>query len=60
MLGMSQRRNNMNMGQLKWVLLGVFLIITGLSLLGVGMGGALSVIAGICALIAGVLFIINR
>ena len=50
----------MNMGQLKWILLGVFLVITGLGLLGLGAGGALSVIAGICALIAGVLFIINR
>jgi len=35
----------MNTGQLKWILLGVFLIITGLSLLGVGMGGILSIIA---------------
>ena len=50
----------MNMGQLKWILLGIFLIITGLGLLGVGMGGILSIIAEICALIAGVLFIINR
>ena len=50
----------MNTGQLKWVLLGIFLIITGLSLLGVGLGGILSVIAGVCALIAGILFIINR
>jgi hypothetical protein len=36
------------------------LIITGLGLLGLGVGGALSIIAGICGLIAGVLFIINR
>jgi hypothetical protein len=58
--GSAQRRNKMNMGQLKWILLGIFLIITGLGLLGIGLGGVLSVIAGICALIAGVLFIINR
>ena len=42
-------------GNLKWILLGIFLIITGLSLLGVGLGGVLSIIAGICALIAGIL-----
>ena len=50
----------MNMHNLKWILLGVFLVITGLSLLGIGTGGILSMIAGICALIAGILFIINR
>jgi hypothetical protein len=51
----------MNTGQLKWVLLGIFLIITGLGLLGVGLGGVIGgVIAGICALIAGILFLINR
>lgn len=49
------------MDKLKWILLGIFLVITGLSLLGVGLGGAIfNTIAGICALIAGVLFIINR
>lgn len=51
----------MNTAQLKWILLGIFLIITGLSLLGVlGLGSVLSVVAGVCALIAGILFIINR
>ena len=46
---------------LKWILLGVFLIITGLQLLGFGSSGnILNTIAGVCALIAGVLFIINR
>ena len=50
----------MNMGQLKWILLGTFLVITGLDLLGIGLGAIFNVIAGICALIAGVLFIINR
>lgn len=50
----------MNMDKLKWILLAVFLIIFGLSLLGVGLGGILNIIAGICALIAGILFLINR
>ncbi|MDD2921575.1 MAG: hypothetical protein PHQ36_04745 [Anaerolineales bacterium] len=49
------------MDKLKWILLGIFLVLTGLSLLGVGFGGAIfNIIAGVCALIAGVLFIINR
>lgn len=49
------------MGSLKWILLGIFLIITGLALLGVAVGGSImNIIAGICALIAGILFIINR
>jgi len=50
----------MHMNQLKWILLGIFLIIEGLALLGVGLGSPFNIIAGICALIAGVLFIINR
>jgi hypothetical protein len=50
----------MHMGQLKWIMLGIYLIITGLILLGVGLGAPFNIIAGICALIAGVLFIINR
>ena len=48
------------MGNLKWILLGIFLVITGLGLLGVGIGGVLSLVAGICALVAGILFIVNR
>jgi hypothetical protein len=49
------------MRQLKWILLGVYLILAGLVLLGVNVGGGImDIIAGICALIAGVLFIINR
>jgi len=49
------------MRQLKWILLGVYLILAGLVLLGVSVGGGtLNLIAGICALIAGVLFLINR
>jgi hypothetical protein len=50
----------MNTEKLKWILLAVFLIIFGLSLLGVGLGGILNIVAGICALIAGILFLINR
>lgn len=49
------------MRSLKWVLLGIFLILDGLLLLGINLGGLpLALIAGICAIIAGVLFIINR
>ena len=50
----------MHTGQLKWILLGIFLIITELGLLGVGLGAIFNVIAGVCALVAGILFIINR
>jgi hypothetical protein len=51
----------MNMGKLKWILLGVFLILDGLLLVGISLGGLpLAVIAGICAIIAGILFLINR
>ena len=51
----------MNMGKLKWILLGVYLILAGLVLLGVNIGGnVVSIIAGICAIIAGVLFLIDR
>ncbi len=46
---------------LKWILLGIFLILDGLLLVGVKLGGLpLALIAGICGIIAGVLFIINR
>ncbi len=49
------------MRQLKWILLGIYLILAGLVLLGVNVGGGvMDTIAGICALIAGILFIINR
>lgn len=47
------------MKNLKWILLGVYLIIAGLALLGVSFPFG-DVIAGVCALIAGILFIINR
>ncbi len=51
----------MNTERLKWILLAVFLILFGLILLGVNIGGSLlSIIAGVCALIAGILFLINR
>ncbi len=46
---------------LKWILLGIYLILAGLVLLGVNVGGnVVSLIAGICAVIAGILFLINR
>jgi glucose dehydrogenase len=45
---------------LKWILLGIFLIIYGLILVGVVGGSPWSLIAGICAIIAGILFLINR
>ncbi len=46
---------------LKWILLGIYLILAGLALLGVHLGGGIiDTIAGICAVIAGILFIINR
>ena len=49
------------MGSLKWILLGVFLILDGLLLVGISLGGIpVAVVAGICAIIAGILFIINR
>lgn len=51
----------MNMEKIKWILLGVFLILDGLLLVGLKLGGLpLAVIAGICGIIAGVLFLINR
>ena len=51
----------MNMERLKWILLSVFLILEGLMLLGLSLGGnLLSIVAGLCALIAGILFLIYR
>jgi uncharacterized membrane protein HdeD (DUF308 family) len=47
------------MKNLKWLLLGVYLILAGLMLLGVSFSFA-DVVAGVCALIAGILFVINR
>ena len=45
---------------LKWILLGIYLIIAGLILVGVVGGSPWELIAGICAIIAGILFLINR
>jgi hypothetical protein len=51
----------MGTDRLKWVLFGIHLILAGLTLLGVALGGGVIVIvSGICALIAGILFLINR
>ena len=51
----------MNMEKLKWILLGIFLILDGLLLVGMSLGGLpVAVIAGICAIVAGILFLINR
>lgn len=47
------------MKSLKWVLLGIYLIIAGLALLGLTFSAG-NIIAGVCALVAGILFIINR
>jgi len=42
------------------LLLAVYLIIAGLGMLGVGLPSILNLVAGICALVAGILFLINR
>jgi uncharacterized membrane protein HdeD (DUF308 family) len=53
--------HKMNTDKIKWILLGVYLILAGLVLLGVNLGGNIvSIVAGIAAIIAGVLFLINR
>ena len=47
--------------RIKWILLAIFLILDGLLLVGIHLGGLpLALIAGICAIIAGVLFLIDR
>lgn len=49
------------MDKLKWILLAVYLILAGLVLLNVSLGGAImGTVAGVCAVVAGVLFLINR
>jgi hypothetical protein len=48
------------MRSLKWILLGLYLILVGLALLGVSLGSPVDLIAGICAVVAGILFIMNR
>lgn len=46
---------------IKFILFGIFLILHGLSLLGLNIGGSMmSLIAGLCAIISGILFLINR
>jgi hypothetical protein len=51
----------MNTDKIKWILLGVYLILAGLPLLGVHLSGNLfDLAAGICAVVAGILFLINR
>lgn len=50
----------MGTDRLKYVLFSIFLILVGLSLVGAGFGGALNIIAGICGVIAGILFILYR
>jgi hypothetical protein len=50
----------MNTEKLKWILLAVFLILEGLMLLGLGLGNIVNIIAGVCALVAGILFLLNR
>jgi len=47
-------------GFLGYVLLAIYLIIVGLGLLGVALPAFFSMIAGICALVAGIIFLINR
>ena len=47
------------MRNLKWILLGIYLIIAGLMMLGVSFPLA-ATIAGVCAIVAGILFILNR
>ncbi|HEY6072556.1 MAG TPA: hypothetical protein VIV15_03975 [Anaerolineales bacterium] len=45
---------------LGYVLLGIYLIIVGLGMLGLALPSFFTIIAGICALVAGVIFLINR
>ncbi len=48
------------MRNLKWILLGIYLILAGLGLLNFLSGSPWDLVAGICAVIAGILFLINR
>ena len=51
----------MSRDRLKYVLFSVFLILVGLGMVGVGFcGGLLDIVAGICGIIAGVMFILYR
>ncbi len=48
------------MGSVKWIVFGVFLVLHGLMILGVGFAGILTIVAGAAGIIAGVLFLFNR
>jgi hypothetical protein len=48
------------MRSVKWIVFGIFLVLHGLMLLGMGLGGILAWVAGVSGIIAGVLFLINR
>jgi hypothetical protein len=51
----------MSTDRLKYVLFSIFLILIGLSLVGAGIGGSIvNIIAGVCGIIAGILFILYR
>jgi hypothetical protein len=46
---------------IKFILFGIFLILHGLFLLGFNIGGSMiGLITGLCAVISGILFLINR
>ncbi len=47
-------------GSLTWILLAVFLILFGLSMLGILKFAGLTTIKAICALAAGILLLVNR
>ena len=51
----------MGTDRLKYILFGIFLILVGLSLLGtLSLGGGIALVAGVCAVIAGILMLLYR
>ena len=47
--------------RLKWIMLGAYLILSGLGMLGVSLGGEIvNTITGLCAVLAGFLFLVTR
>jgi hypothetical protein len=48
------------MRSVKWILFGIFLVLHGLTLLGMGLGGTIGLILGISGVVSGILFLINR
>jgi len=48
------------MWSLKWILFGIFLVLHGLTLLGMGLGGTIGLVLGVCGVVSGILFLINR